>query len=324
MSNRVDSANSVTPAFKKPPAAKGEDGSPVADQGPAPRSAVAPDSRQGSSQGRASEIDKEAMVLDVMKDGPKGVVQESLDFWNSLGESDGAKGVVGKAMAGLLEFSGLPAVERSAGELGARVGVGDSAGNIAKSAGKLAFHSGVVALNGLAAGKALTSLAKGSAVAAEAVPQVIRHYTSAEKAAKIMQSGEIWASKAGNAGVNKVYLLAEGGASKGMNALRRLNIGYGRSKETAKAIEINLSKLPPEVAKRFQKELASGPLNLERFITHKGNLDFNDFRSAVRVLDTEQLAVTMQQLGKAGASLAKAGALTQDARQGVQGSLNTR
>lgn len=279
------------------------------------------DARQGGPKGNSSEISIEDMVQETLKDGPKGVVGEALDFWNDLGKSEGVKGVVGKAMAGLLEFSGLPDVERSAAELGARVGAGDSAGNIAKTGGKLAFHSGIVMLNGFAGGKAVTGLMAGKNAAA-ALPTVVRHYTNAETAAKIMQSGEIWASKAGNAGFNKVYLLAEEGANKGMNFLRRLNIGYGEAGKTAKAIEIDLTKLPPEVVKNFQRELASGPLNLEKFMTHQGNFNFNQFRDAVKVVDTQQMAVTMDQLAKTGAAVAKVGVATHDLKQGVQGALN--
>ncbi|MBL8923538.1 MAG: hypothetical protein JNJ54_32085 [Myxococcaceae bacterium] len=252
---------------------------------------------------------KEQIVQEVLKDGPKGTVGQAVDYWKQVGQQGGAKGVAGKVMGGLLEFSGLPAVERSAAELGARVGVDDSKANIAKAGGKLAFNAGVVVLNGLAAGKAVTSVLGLGGKAANLSASVVRHYTSADTAQKIMQSGEIWASKVGNAGVDKVYLLAEQG-SGGMNFLRRLNIGYGSAAKTAKAIEINLTKLPPEVAAKFVESAASGPLALEKFVTHAGSLNFNAFRDAVRVLDTNTMRVTMEQLGKAGASLGKVVAAT--------------
>lgn len=143
---------------------------------------------------------------------------------------------------------------------------------------------------------------------------VVRHYTSAETAQKIMQSGEIWASKVGNAGVDKVYLLAEQGGG-GMNFLRRLNIGYAGAAKTAKAVEINLTKLPPEVAAKFVKSAASGPLALEQFVTHAGNFNFSAFKDAVRVLDTNAMQVTLGQLAKAGASLGKVGAATVSANR---------
>lgn len=285
------------------------------------------DQRQGTEQGHASSIglesaELEAQIQDLMKSAPKGIVGEAVDFWHELGQEGGVKGAVGKTMEGLLEFSGLPSVERSAGELGARVGAGDSNANIAKAGAKLAFHSGVVLLNGIGAGKAVTSALSGGsklATAAEGGTQILRHYTSAEKAAQIMKSGEIWASKAGNAGINKVYLLAEEGGNAGMHLLRRFNIGYSRGAETAKAVEINLAKLPPEVAAAFKRELAKGPLALEQFITHSGNFNFNAFREAVTLVDTQKMAVTMEQVVKAGGSLLKAGALVEDFKQGVNG-----
>lgn len=286
---------------------------PPASKGWGPKAAPVSAARTNRTGFESAPPSKEQLVQQVLSDGPKGTVGEAQAYWDRMSQQGGVKGAVGTAMSTLLEVSGLPAVERSAAELGARVGVGDSAGNIAKAGGKLAFDSAMVMLNGLAAGKAIASAA-GLTKAVQVAPTVVRHYTSADKAAKIMQSGEIWASGAGNAGVNKVYLLAEEGGSRGMNMLRRFNIGYGNAGKTAKAIEIDLTKLPPEVAAKFVQSAASGPLGLEQFVTHAGKLDFNSFRHAVRVLDTEAMAVTMQQAARAGDSFGKvtAGAVAFD------------
>lgn len=254
---------------------------------------------------------KEAQIQEVLEDGPKGLVGEAKDYWDDMAEKPGVAGVVGTAMSGLLSLSGLAEVEKSAAELGARVGAGDSAGNIAKAGGKLGLNAALAGTNlAMGAGAVRSAVTKGAATAVGG--SVVRHYTSAATAEKIMQSGEIWASKAGNAGLDKVYLLAEQGGNSGMNLLRRLNIGYGKSGQTAKAIEIDLTKVPADVRARITESAAKGPLGLENFVTHQGKLDFNEFRGAVRVLDTEQMAVTMGQLGKAGASMAKFGTVVND------------
>lgn len=295
------------PAQPTPPAA------PPASKGWGPKAAPVSAARTNRTGFESAPPSKEQLVQEVLRDGPKGTVGEAQAYWDRMAQQGGVKGAVGTAMSTLLEVSGLPSVERSAAELGARVGVGDSKTNIAKAGGKLAFDSAMVMLNGVAAGKALVSAA-GLTKAVQVAPTVVRHYTNAENAAKIMKSGEIWASGAGNAGVNKVYLLAEEGGSRGMNMLRRFNIGYGNAGKTAKAIEIDLTKLSPEVAAKFVQSAASGPLGLEQFVTHAGKLDFNSFRHAVRVLDTEAMAITLQQAARAGESLGKvtAGAVAFD------------
>lgn len=264
-----------------------------------------------------TEATKEAQIQEVLKDGPKGVVGQAADYWDDMAAKPGAAGVLGATMSGLLSISGLKEVEKSAAELGARVGSDDSAGNIAKAGGKLALDSALVAMNGVSGAGALRSMAAKGVTkgAGEVTANVVRHYTSAADAAKIMSSGEIWASKAGNAGLDKVYLLAEESGKGGMNLLRRLNIGYADGAKTAKAIEIDLSKVPPEVRARITQAAAKGPLGLENFVTHAGKLDFNEFRGAVRVLDTEKMAVTMDQLAKAGGQVAKFGTAVADARQ---------
>ncbi|MBI2374024.1 MAG: hypothetical protein HYV07_08500 [Deltaproteobacteria bacterium] len=250
---------------------------------------------------------KEELVQQVMREAPPTMISNAVDFWDAQSKEGGISGAIGHVMGGLLSFSGLPQLEQSAGELGARVGVGDSNANIARAAGRVAFDGAIVGLNAATGAGALAKLGRaGAPVAAN----VVRHYTTAAKAAKIMQSGEIWASRVGNAGVDKVYLLAEQGSKGGMNLLRRLNIGYGNAGQTAKAIEIDLSRVPPEVRARIMESAARGPLNLESFVTHTGNLNFSGFRDAVRVLDTEQLAVTMGQLGQAGGALARLGSLS--------------
>jgi hypothetical protein len=308
-------AAAETPPASVPEKSKGW--GPKAGAGPS-RSAQA-QSGFAPAKTPAKAPTREQLVQEVLADGPKGVVGEAVAYWDAQGAKGGLAGGVGKVMSGLLEVSGLPAVERSAGELGARVGVGDSKANIALAGGKLALDSAVVLANGLTAGRASMAVA-GVRTAGEAVAStVVRHYTSAATAEKIMQSGEIWASKVGNAGLNKVYLLAEDGAGKsGMNLLRRLNVGYADGAKVAKAIEFDLSKLPADVAQKFVQSAASGPLGLEKFITHSGSLNFEAFRGAVRVLDAEGMKVTMGQLGKAGASLGKMAAALVDTDRGAK------
>lgn len=269
--------------------------------------------------------DIEADVQELIKDADQeGLLGEALAYWRNERKKDGAAGYVGAAMETLLEFSGLPAVQRSSAELGARVGLGDSDLNIAKAGGKLAFDSGMVVLNGVAAAGALGSAGKAAkgVLAGEAAletaattARVVRHYTTAESAAKIMQSGEIWASAKGVLGRDKVYLLAENAGERGMNFLRKANIGVP---PTGVAIEIDLAKLPVEVAAKFRTEGFRGFLNQENFITHAGKFDFKDFRDAVKMVPTEKLATTFDQVLKAGGTLADGAAAIVDANRGAQ------
>lgn len=269
--------------------------------------------------------DIEAEVQELVKDAENdGILGEALEFWRNERKKDGAAGYVGAAMETLLEFSGLPAVQRSSAELGARVGAGDSNLNIAKAGGKLAFDSGMVILNGVAAagalgsaGKAAKGILAGEAAleAAATTARVVRHYTTAETALKIMDSGEIWASAKGMAGNDKVYLLAEKAGERGMNFLRQANIGVAK---TGVAIEIDLAKLPAEVAAKFRTEGFRGFLNQENFITHAGKFDFTAFRDAVKMVPTEKLATTFDQVLKAGGTLADGAAALVDFNRGVQ------
>lgn len=254
-----------------------------------------------------ARFSKEAIVRDAMASA-QGPVGRAVTYWRAQSHAGGWRGVAGKVMGGLLTFSGLPQVERAAGELGARVGVGDSKRNIAKSAGALLFDSGLVLLNALGAGKVLTGAARGVEAAA---PTVLRHYTSAEAAQKILDSGVIFASKAGSSGLDKVYLLAERG-HKGMSWLRRLNIGRTGA-QTARAVEIDLSKLPPSLAASFRVEATRGPLGLEHFVTHAGQLDLAALRGAVKVVDTEVLKPSWEEWLKAGGRLSGFGLLVHDA-----------
>jgi hypothetical protein len=75
------------------------------------------------------------------------------------------------------------------------------------------------------------------------------------------------------------------------------------------------------MAEKFAQAAASGPLDLEKFVTHSGNLNFEAFRSAVKVLDTEAMSLTMGQLAKAGASLGRVGAAITDLKRGVESAL---
>lgn len=276
---------------------------------PAPSAPELSDVARRAREAQAAQA-REARIQEVLREAPPGIIGESINFWNDFAKEGGAKWAVGKAFVGLLEFSGLASVERSAGELGARVGADDSAWNITKSAGKLAFDSGIVILNGLAAGKAVASGVKavGAAfgageTAARALPQVVRHYTSAAAAESIMKDGVLYASKAGSSGFNKIYFLAEEGANAGMNFLRRLNIGHLGSGRTAAAIEVNLSKLPPAMLSQFERAAANGIMGLEKFVTHSGSLNLKALGDAVRVVDAGQMAVTAEQLLRSGATL---------------------
>lgn len=285
---------------------------------PTPQHGLHGSSQKHGAAQPAAPATPEQIVQEVMRDRPKGLVGDAVEYWDKVGQQGGLKGAAGKVMSGLLEFSGLPAVERDAAELGARVGAGDSKKNILKTGGKLAFDSGVVLMNGMAGGKAVTGLVGATRASEAALPTIVRHYTSVEKAAEIMKSGEIWATKAGNAGLNKVYMLAEDGSNQGMNFLRRLNVGYAKTAETAKAIEIDLSKLPPDVVANFQREAAKGPLSLEHFMTHQGSFKFNQFRDAVKLVDAQGMATTLEQLKNTGASMAKVGTLGQDVSNASQ------
>lgn len=270
-------------------------------------------------------------VAEITRDtASDSVVGSAVQYWHDMRKQDGVAGYVGAGMETLLEFSGLPAVDRSSAELGARVGLGDTNAHIAKAAGKLAFDSGMVLLNGMAAGGALASAGKavkavaaGEAVAdtAATTANVVRHYTSAENALKIMKSGEIWASKTGLAGGDKVYLLAENAGPRGMNFLRQLNIGVS---DASKAVEIDLAKLPPDVVASFQKEGFRGLMNGENFVTHAGKFDFNAFRDAVKVVDSEHLATTFQQVVNAGGRLVSVGESAVNVRRGAQGLAHVR
>lgn len=272
----------------------------------------------------------EQQVTELVNDhADEGVAGNAKAFWHDMRKKDGAAGYLGAAMETLLDFSGLPALEKSSAELGARVGLGDSNMNIAKASGKVAFDAGMVALNGLAAGKAVVAVGRGAravvagGAAVEAVAtsaRVVRHYTTAADAAKIMQSGEIWATAKGMAGNDKVYLLAENVGSRGMNFLRQANIGVAK---TGVAIEIDLAKLPVEVAQRFRTEGFRGFLNQENFITHAGKFDFKAFRDAVSMVPTEKLAVTFEQVLNAGGKLANTGVALGDVDRGVKGLANT-
>lgn len=269
---------------------------------------------------------REQRIQEVLAESPSGIIGDSIKYWEDLAQGGGAQAAIGKTFVGLLEFSGLASLERSAAELGARVGADDSTANIAKAGGKLALDAGIVALNAVAAGKAVTSAARAAGAvlglgetAAQALPTVVRHYTSAAAAESIMKDGMLVASKAGSSGFNKVYLLAEEGSNVGMNALRRLNIGHAGSARTAAAIEINLAKLPPEALAQFQRESARGLLGLENFVTHLGNLDLKAMGDAVRLVDAGQMAVTAEQLLKSGASLLGVGSAVTSANRAAQG-----
>lgn len=264
---------------------------------------------------------KEAMVQGVLKDGPKGTVGEAVEYWDDVSKQGGLTGAIGTGLKGLLELSGLPALERSAAELGARVGVGDSKMAIAKASGMVLFDSAIVIGNSLLVGKALGSLAKAAGVVtaeAEAAPTILRHYMSAESLERKMQRGTIYAATAGSSGLDKVYFLAEQGSNQGMNFLRRFNIGYLNPGQTAKAIEIDLAKLPPELAAKFQLEMTKGTLNLERFVTHQGTLHLKDLQGAMRVVDAQAMPITAEQVLTPVGAVSELLASAQDAGRGVQ------
>lgn len=273
--------------------------------------------------------DREAIVQEALKDGPKGMVGEAVDYWREQRKQEGVMGYVAAGMEGLLELSGLPAVERSAQELGARVGAG--ADGVGWTATKLTFNCGMVLLNGLAAGKAVSSGAKalglgaaGANAGKAALPGVVRHYTSAKAVAAIQESGVLLASKTGLAGGNKIYMVGEKTAEGGLNVFRRLNFGHAGRSSTAKAIEIDLSKLPPAMRERFTVEAQKGFLNLEHFITHTGQLKLADLGPAVRIVDAAEVAVTMEQALKGGYALTQVGQLGVDTHHLAQGLAGTQ
>lgn len=272
----------------------------------------------------AYRSDPEAIVQEALRDGPKGMVGEAVDYWREKRQDDGVMGYVAAGMEGLLELSGLPAVERSAQELGARVGAG--ADGQVWAATKLTFNCGMVLLNGLVAGKAVTSGAKALGVGAAAanagkaaLPGIVRHYTSAKAVAAIESSGVLFASKTGLAGGNKIYMVGEKTAEGGLNVFRRLNFGHAGRSSTAKAIEIDLSKLPPAMRERFTVEAQKGFLNLEHFITHTGQLKLAELGPAVRIVDAAEVAVTMEQALKGGYALTQVGQLGVDTHHLAQG-----
>jgi hypothetical protein len=276
----------------------------------------------------SAQLIEREVALNVAEVDHDGVVGSAKQYWHDMRKDAGAAGYLGATMETLLEFSGLPAVERSSAELGTRVGMGDTKTHIAKAGGKLAFDSGMVLLNGLAAGGALASAGKAAktlAVGEAALDTVattatiVRHYTSAETAIKIMQSGEIWATKTGMAGGDKVYLLAENAGSRGMNFLRQLNIGVAK---TGTAVEFDMSKVPAEVAQRFRVEGFRGFFNQENFVTHGGKLDFRAFQDAVKVVTVEKLPLTFDQILKAGGSLTSVGVGAEDVGRGSAGLAN--
>lgn len=98
-----------------------------------------------------------------------GIVDNAVNFYDQVisdnkdrsGFMAGLKSVSAKAARGLISLSGLHEVEKSAGELGWDMGSGASAGQIARSGGKLALNSALAGASFLPAGKAVAGLAKG-------------------------------------------------------------------------------------------------------------------------------------------------------------------
>lgn len=102
--------------------------------------------------------DKQQLIRQVLAEPRDSALGRAIATCNAMRLKPGFVGFAGAAAGTMIVLSGLPAVERSAAELGARMGLGDTPARIALAAARLALYAAVIIGMGLLVTSGLVAL----------------------------------------------------------------------------------------------------------------------------------------------------------------------